>query len=137
MAEARPSPRTDALDVIVELIAELDERPRPGGSGLLRPPLRGALPRQASMERAGLMLYDERAPARGAGGQPRARAEPAGGRLRHLEETPIAQVALSEDRVVQVDRRLERWVPARYARFARLDDAHVHARCRPAGAGSA
>ena len=32
-----------------------------------------------------------------------------------LEETPIAQVALSEDRVVEINGDLARWVPERYA----------------------
>jgi signal transduction histidine kinase len=35
-----------------------------------------------------------------------------------LEETPVAQRALAEDSVVEVSERLEREVPARYARFA-------------------
>jgi signal transduction histidine kinase len=35
-----------------------------------------------------------------------------------LDETPIAQVALADDRVVEVSDRLERHLPARYARFA-------------------
>jgi signal transduction histidine kinase len=38
-----------------------------------------------------------------------------------LEETPIAQVALSEDRVVEVIGELGRWVPERYARLGGVD----------------
>jgi signal transduction histidine kinase len=38
-----------------------------------------------------------------------------------LEETPIAQVALSEDRVVEVTGDLERWVPERYARIGGVE----------------
>ncbi|HEY6781428.1 MAG TPA: ATP-binding protein, partial [Thermoleophilaceae bacterium] len=34
-----------------------------------------------------------------------------------LEETPIAQLALAEDRVVEIEGDLARWVPERYARF--------------------
>ena len=38
-----------------------------------------------------------------------------------LEETPIAQLALSEDRVVEVTGDLGRWVPERYARFTGVE----------------
>ena len=38
-----------------------------------------------------------------------------------LEETPIAQLALSEDRVVEVTGDLERWVPERYARIGGVE----------------
>jgi hypothetical protein len=58
MSEASSFPRTDALDVIVELISELDHRPRPGGRGFYDR-LCEALCRQASMKRASLMLYDD------------------------------------------------------------------------------
>jgi signal transduction histidine kinase len=48
-----------------------------------------------------------------------------------LEETPIAQVALSEDRVVEVHGELERWVPERYARIGGVDTIT----CTPVSAG--
>jgi len=48
-----------------------------------------------------------------------------------LEETPIAQVALSEDRVVQVSDDLGRWVPERYAHFPGI----VTLTCTPVSAG--
>ncbi|MGH2801992.1 MAG: GAF domain-containing sensor histidine kinase, partial [Thermoleophilaceae bacterium] len=48
-----------------------------------------------------------------------------------LEETPIAQVALSEDRVVEVTGELERWVPERYASFGGVETLT----CTPVSAG--
>ena len=47
------------------------------------------------------------------------------------EETPIAQVALAEDRVVEVSDGLEREVPERYARFAGVTTLT----CTPVSAG--
>src|ERR1700742_3763381 len=89
--------RTDALDVIVELLTELD---RDGGGFYAR--LCIALCRVASMERASLLLYDEArqlvVPVGSHGIEPGILADIYG----TLEETPIAQVALSEDRVVEV-----------------------------------
>jgi signal transduction histidine kinase len=112
------SPRTDALEVIVELLGALDEDP--GGGGFYDR-LCEALCRMASMTRAVMLLYDE----------VRQLVVPVG---RHgieqwmladvygtLEETPIAQAALSEDRVVQVIGDLERWVPERYAHFSGIE----------------
>ncbi len=110
------SPRTDALDVIVELLGALDEAP--GASGLdFYDRLCEALCRTASMTRAILLLYDD----------VRKLVVPVGhhgiepgmleGVYGTLEETPIAQLALSEDRVVEITGELERWVPERYARL--------------------
>ncbi len=48
-----------------------------------------------------------------------------------LDETPIAQRALAEDRVVQASEHLEREVPARYARFAGITTLC----CAPVAAG--
>ena len=130
MSEAGSFPRTDALDVIVELISELDERPRPGGRGFYDR-LCEALCRQASMRRAGLMLYDEARRLVVPVGSHGLEAELLAGVYGSLEETPIAQMALSEDRVVQVSDHLERWVPARYADFAQLTTLT----CTPVSAG--
>src|SRR5918999_274613 len=108
--------RTDALDVIVELLAELDQDAGLGGRGFYDR-LCAALCRVTEMERASLLLYDE---ARqlvvpvGSHGIESGILEDIYGTL---EETPIAQVALSEDRVVEVTGELERWVPERYARI--------------------
>jgi signal transduction histidine kinase len=122
--------RTDALDVIVELLAELDQEPGSGGPGFYDR-LCAALCRVTDMERASLLLYDE---ARqlvvpvGSHGIESGILEDIYGTL---EETPIAQVALSEDRVVEVHGELERWVPERYARIGGVDTIT----CTPVSAG--
>ena len=95
MSEAGSFPRTDALDVIVELISELDERPRPGGRGFYDR-LCEALCRQASMRRAGLMLYDDARRLVVPVGSHGLDADLLAGVYGSLEETPIAQMALSE-----------------------------------------
>src|ERR671914_326430 len=120
--------RTDALDVIVELLTELDQEPGSGPGFYDR--LCAALCRVTDMERASLLLYDE---ARqlvvpvGSHGIEAGILEDIYGTL---EETPIAQVALSEDRVVEVHGELERWVPERYARIGGVDTIT----CTPASA---
>ena len=50
-----------------------------------------------------------------------------------LDETPVAQRALAEDRVVEVSERLEHEVPARYARFAGITTLT----CTPVSAAAA
>ena len=130
MAEAHSFPRTDALDVIVELISELDERPRPGARGFYDR-LCEALCRQASMKRAGLMLYDDARRLVVPVGSHGLEAELLANVYGSLEETPIAQAALSQDRVVQVSSDLDQWVPARYVGFAQLNTLT----CTPVSAG--
>ena len=116
MADATVPPLTAALDAIVELLAELDRDAEPSG-GAFYDRFCWALCRVASMERAGLLLYDDARklviPVGSHGLEPALLANVYG----TLEETPIAQLALSEDRVVEVDGDLARWVPERYARF--------------------
>jgi signal transduction histidine kinase len=125
-----PTARTDALDVIVELLTELDQEPGSAGPGFYDR-LCAALCRVTDMERASLLLYDE---ARqlvvpvGSHGIESGILEDIYGTL---EETPIAQVALSEDRVVEVHGELERWVPERYARIGGVDTIT----CTPVSAG--
>ena len=133
MAESHTlSLRTDALDVIVELLAELDTSPAPGppGGGIYDR-LCAALCLLASMERAGLLLYDDArqlvVPVGRHGMEPDLFTEVYG----TIEETPIAQVALAEDRVVEVTGELERWVPARYARLGGVETLT----CTPISAG--
>src|SRR5919199_6789329 len=111
MAEAL-SPRTDALDVIVGLLGALDSTVQSGREFYDR--LCEACCRLGGMDRAGLLLYDD---ARqlvvvvgSHGVEPGLLSEVYG----TLEETPIAQVALAEDRVVEVSGDLGRWVPERY-----------------------
>ncbi|MGH2744230.1 MAG: GAF domain-containing sensor histidine kinase [Thermoleophilaceae bacterium] len=122
--------RTDALDVIVELLAELDQERGSGGLGFYDR-LCDALCRVAGMARASLLLYDEArqlvVPVGSHGIEPGILEDIYG----TLEETPIAQVALSDDRVVQVTGELERWVPERYARFGGVQTLT----CTPVSAG--
>ncbi len=120
MAEGQAlSPRTDALDVIVELLGALDGATQSGRQFYDR--LCEACCRLGAMDRAGLLLYDD---ARqlvvvvgSHGVEPGLLSEVHG----TLEETPIAQVALSEDRVVEVTGELARWVPERYARLGGVE----------------
>jgi signal transduction histidine kinase len=112
-----PSERVDALDVFVELLSELDTAADSGAREFYDRCCE-AVCRLTSMRRAGIFLYDDArklvVPAGSHGVDP-SLLEPLYGTL---EETPIAQRALAEDRVVEVSERLEREVPARYARFA-------------------
>jgi len=115
MAERRPlAERTDALDVIVELIGAMDGGPGPDGHGFYDR-LCEACCRVASMQRAGLLLYDDVRQLVVPVGRHGIDSELLGNVYGTLEETPIAQVALAEDRVVEVTGELERWVPQRYA----------------------
>jgi signal transduction histidine kinase len=118
MAEAL-SPRTDVLDVIVELLGALDGATQSGRDFYDR--LCQACCRLGAMDRAGLLLYDD---ARqlvvvvgSHGVEPGLLSEVYG----TLEETPVAQLALSEDRVVEVTGELARWVPERYARLGGVE----------------
>ena len=106
--------RTDALDVIVELLRELDRDPGSGGPGFYDS-LCTALCNLAGMERAGLLLYDEARQLVVPVGSHRIEPTLLENIYGTLEETPIAQVALSEDRVVEVTGDLARWIPVRYA----------------------
>src|SRR5215211_6853269 len=118
MAEAL-SPRTDALDVIVELLGALDGSPQSGHAFYDR--LCEACCRLGSMERAVLLLYDDArqlvVPVGSHGVEAGLLSEVYG----TLEETPIAQVALSEDRVLEVTGGIGRWVPERYARLGGVE----------------
>jgi signal transduction histidine kinase len=130
MAQPARSPRTDALDVFVELLSELDGDPESRGRAFYDR-LCEAVCRVTSMERATMLLYDN----------VRKLVLPAGshgierGLLEHvygtLEETPIAQRALAEDAVVEASEDLERQVPPRYVRFAGLTTVT----CTPVSAG--
>ena len=132
MAEGQAlSQRTDALDVIVELLGALDGEKGVASGREFYDRLCEACCRVASMERAGLLLYDDArqlvVPVGSHGLEPDLFAEVYG----TLEETPIAQVALSEDRVVEVTGELERWVPERYAHLGGVETLT----CVPVSAG--
>ncbi len=128
--QAPPSPRTDALDVFVELVSELDNSPHSSGRAFYDR-LCEAVCRLTSMERAGLMLYDDVrqvvVPVGSHGVEPGLLDQVYG----TLEETPIAQRALADDRVVEVSEGLEREIPPRYARFAGVTTLT----CTPVSAG--
>ena len=129
MPETDLSPRTDALDVFVELLSGLDDRALSGRAFYDR--LCEAVCRLTSMERAGLFLYDDVrkivVPVGSHGVDPDLLADVYG----TLEETPVAQRALGNDRVVEVSEQLEREVPPRYARFAGVTTLT----CTPVSAG--
>jgi signal transduction histidine kinase len=122
--------RTDALDVIVELLTELDKQPGSGGPGFYDR-LCVALCRVAGMERAAMLLYDEARKLVVPVGSHGVDERLLGGIYGTLEETPIAQVALSEDRVVEVSGDMSPWVPERYARFSDVEALT----CTPVSAG--
>jgi signal transduction histidine kinase len=119
MAEGQAPPRTDALDVIVELLGALDGSAQTGREFYDR--LCEACCRLGSMERALLLLYDDARQLVVPVGSHGVEASLLAGVYGTLEETPIAQVALSEDRVVEVIGELGRWVPERYARLGGVD----------------
>jgi signal transduction histidine kinase len=122
--------RADALDVLVELLSELDGDSDTASSAFYDR-ICEALCRTTSMRRAGLMLYDD---ARklvvivgSHGVQPELLQQIYG----TLEETPIAQRALSADEVVEISEDLASEVPGRYAQFAGVTTLT----CTPVAAG--
>jgi signal transduction histidine kinase len=123
--------RTDALDVIVELLAELDKQPSGIGGPGFYDRLCAALCSVANMQRAGLLLYDEARQLVVPVGSHGLDAELLADIYGTLEETPIAQVALAEDRVVEVSGELARWVPERYSNIPGIETLT----CTPVSAG--
>ena len=111
MLSEQESLSSEALDVVVKLLFELEEE---RGLDDFYDRLCEAICLQTSMERAVLFLYDSE----------RRMVLPAGSHgvyrefIQHgygtLEETPIAQRALADDRVVETT-DLDRDVPARYS----------------------
>ena len=95
------APETEALDVIAGLVPEFDDEWELGGSQFYDR-LCEAVCRLASMDRAGLLLYDDArklvVPVGSHGVEAGIMSQIHG----TLDETPIAQRALSEDRVVEV-----------------------------------
>ncbi len=114
------SPRTDALHVIVELLGSLGGDAKSGGREFYDRVCEACC-RLGAMTRAGILLYDDArqlvVPVGSHGVEPGLFSEVYG----TLEETPIAQVALSEDRVVEVTGDIGRWVPERYARLGGVE----------------
>jgi signal transduction histidine kinase len=111
MTTKEESLSSEALDVVVQLLFELDEK---RGLDDFYDRICEAVCRQTSIERAVLFLYDaERRLVLPAGSHGVYREFIAHG-YGSLEETPIAQRALAEDRVVETT-DLASDVPARYA----------------------
>ena len=100
----------------MELISEVDGAARDTPRAFYDRLCEG-LCRLTSMTRAGLVLYDDTRkvvlPAGGHGVEPWLLDQVHG----TLEETPVAQRALAEDRVVVVSENLAAEIPARYAEF--------------------
>jgi nitrate/nitrite-specific signal transduction histidine kinase len=114
---AAPAPRAGTVEVLVGLLAELDEATE---SGVFYDRVCQAVVTLTTMKRAVLLLHDETyksvIPVGTCGVAPELMKRVGG----TLDETPIAQIALEEDRVVEVgvggsDGDLAAHVPARYA----------------------
>jgi signal transduction histidine kinase len=131
MAEASSNvSATEPLDTMVELLSGLDAD---GGSGgrAFYDRLCEAMCRLTSMERAGLLLYEEARRIVVPAGSYGFDEELVGGVHGTLEETPIAQRAFAEDRVVETVGDLEGQVPARYAALPGITTMT----CTPVSAG--
>lgn len=122
--------RTDAVDVFVSLLSELDND-ADSTSRDFYDRLCEAVCRLTSMSRVGLLLYDDTrklvVPVWSHGVPPEILKQIYG----NLEETPIARTALGENRVVEISDGLERELPPRYARFAGVTTLT----CTPVSAG--
>ncbi|MBN9621564.1 MAG: GAF domain-containing protein, partial [Actinobacteria bacterium] len=114
---AAPAPRAGTVEVLVGLLAELEEATE---SGVFYDRVCQAVVTLTSMKRAVLLLHDETyrsvIPVGASGIEPELMKRIGG----TIDETPIAQIALEEDRVVEVnvngvDGGLAEHVPARYA----------------------
>ncbi len=108
------SARVEALEVFVELLSEMDAETRARD---FYNRLCEAVCRLTSMERAALFLYEgslRRVRARGVFGEDPVELDQVHATL---EDAPMAQRALAEDRVVEVSEDIESAVPARYARL--------------------
>jgi signal transduction histidine kinase len=120
---AAPAPRAGTVEVLVGLLAELDEATE---SGVFYDRVCQAVVTLTSMKRAVLLLHDETyrsvIPVGASGIAPELMKRIGG----TIDETPIAQIALEEDRVVEVnvngvDGGLAEHVPARYAELPESD----------------
>ncbi len=130
MAEVSRTQSTEPLDAMVELLAGLDAEGEHDGQAFYDS-LCEAMCRLTSMRRAGLLLYQETRRLVVPAGSHGFDAELVGDVHGTLEETPIAQRALSEDRVVEAAGDLDDQVPARYARLPGISTIT----CTPVSAG--
>jgi nitrate/nitrite-specific signal transduction histidine kinase len=115
IATVPPAARAGTVDVVVGLLAELDEATE---SGVFYDRVCRAVCTLTTMERAALLLHDDayRAviPVGSHGLDPELVKVIEG----TLDETPIARRAFEEDRVVEVNGALAEHVPPRYAELA-------------------
>ena len=105
------SPRVEALDVFVQLLSAIDA---PAADGAFYNRICEAICRLTSMERVILMLYDDALRDVRAAGSHGVDAAVVADVRGTLEETPVAQRALAEDRVVEISEGIERELPERY-----------------------
>jgi signal transduction histidine kinase len=112
IATSATPPRAGTVEVLVGLLAELDEATE---SGVFYDRVCRAVCSLTTMRRAALLLHDNAyrtvIPMGSYGVDPALLSQLEG----TLEETPIARMALEEDRVVEVSGNLAPYVPARYA----------------------
>ena len=115
IATAPPAPRAGTVEVLVGLLAELDEATE---SGVFYDRVCRAVCTLTTMRRAALLLHDDTyrvvIPMGSHGVDPEIVKLIEG----TLDETPIARLALEEDRVVEVAGSLVGHVPDRYAELA-------------------
>jgi signal transduction histidine kinase len=115
IATSAPAPRAGTVEVLVGLLAELDEATE---SGVFYDRVCRAVCSLTSMDRAALLVHDDsyRAviPMGSHGIDPDLVRRIEG----TLDETPIARRALEEDRVVEVRGDLAEHIPERYAELA-------------------
>jgi len=120
--------RADAVDVLVGLLAEADTATE---TGEFYDHVCEALCRLTTLRRAALLVYDPAyravVPVGSHGVDPGIVAQIEG----TLDETPIARLALAEDRVVEASDDHAAHIPARYARFAGITTIT----CTPIAAG--
>jgi signal transduction histidine kinase len=128
-AARRGSLPIDALEVVVDLLSDLDAE-HESGSRPFYDRICEAACRLASMDRALLLLYDRArelvVPVGSHGVEPELVALFYGS----LDETPVAQRAIAEDRVIDVT-ELEGAVPQRYTRVSGVSSVT----CAPVAAG--
>jgi signal transduction histidine kinase len=115
IATATTVSRAGTVEVLVGLLAELDEATE---SGVFYDRVCRAVCTLTTMRRAALLLHDSAymtvIPMGSCGVDPGLVKQIEGA----LEETPIAQMALEEDRVVEVSGDLAPYIPERYAALA-------------------
>ncbi|HYJ21708.1 MAG TPA: GAF domain-containing protein [Solirubrobacterales bacterium] len=115
IATVTPAPRAGTVEVLVGLLAELDEAT---ASGVFYDRVCRAVCSLTTMRRAALLLHDSTYRTvipMGSHGVDAGLVQRIEGTL---DETPIARRALEEDRVIEVHGDLAEQVPARYAELA-------------------